>query len=552
MTFHHIMESSVRKTMKRPRSLNSPPTPPSPPKLLDGTKMSRNPPPTPTVENPTRPCTVDLGPKVSTTTISLSETVASQAAEISALHERIKRLEKSCEAISLITQLVDPASAIPKGDLIPASTFLNMLTKEVIEKLRRSKNVIMYNVPDRVPMSTLLPKILYSFGLTPGCASSRRLRKHLFHKPAPILIQFQDNSFADHILRHKSILKNSTDSVLAKIIFKPDLTPNERISGKTPVDVVPPQRDHPAAMSKPPSHSQTTTPATHNDEVIPRHLRSQHLTSNPQLNAPPPGYIKPTGSIELGHHTPIDSDAPNSGPHFHTPISKSKSSDISHYHIPALPEQTPAASLNTSHLATESTNASSVAVSSSDAPNTVHSSELSPQDTSDPKTPPNTADCSVTAQSSAKPLMSIKFSKAPDIKNQLFNKRTNQPRMTPLLPPSQYVSQRGILPTSYHQLNNAIPGYPLPYSSSFPHYDVTRIPQQASPYYSMYPFIRHPMNTHFPIPFPPPSLDSTSSPRFQPINFSRDPPIAYPPSHPSIYAPHPNFPTLASPAHYSI
>ena len=142
----------------------------------------------------------------------------------------IKRLQVDMNILNPLKYLINPNLTETPDQMNDINNFLDRVASEVFERIRRSSNAIVFNIPDSYALKNIKTSLLRASNMTHvPCVCSRLKSSHPDMHP-PILFKFNSSVDASEFL-------NSSNSLKQKQIFKdikilPDRTPCQRKAGR--------------------------------------------------------------------------------------------------------------------------------------------------------------------------------------------------------------------------------------------------------------------------------------------------------------------------------
>ena len=164
---------------------------------------------------------------------------------ISDMHNTVKKLEKEMKTLTEFQALTEPLlehivalSYIINPPTHPSVTMASNSTKlidtiatEVSLRIRAARNVVVFNVPDRVPIDKVRTALLQYSGLTATGCTCLRLRKRTLKHTCPLLFRFDSESQAQIFMSSQQLLRQQTP--FKNIVLAKDRTRIERITATT-------------------------------------------------------------------------------------------------------------------------------------------------------------------------------------------------------------------------------------------------------------------------------------------------------------------------------
>lgn len=251
---------------------------------------------------------------------------------------------KQLEPLSVLTHEAESPTI---DNLRGAAIFIDAVTVEILSRVRCANNAVVFNVSDRIPLTSVRNILLKASSLDNVNCTCLRLRKNIQRRNCPILFQFQDATTANRFIKSAGLIANNTTFKTIKVLA--DMTPLQREvrkrpspqlpspRKKTPMGITPgPQTDGPAILPHI-SNPQPYVPKTSGSANMPLPSTSHQLppteTANegaylcPKTSQSDHRLMKPrnrTNSSQKRHHS-AHQIKPRASPH-----SKSKHSNQQH------------------------------------------------------------------------------------------------------------------------------------------------------------------------------------------------------------------------------
>ena len=181
--------------------------------------------------------------------------------EVAELKNRLTQVEKLIEPLlPLIPLLSDTCADLDTTTLLKASHLIDFLSTEVEHRLRCKRQVIAYNIADKIPSEKAKEAILQASGLEGKQCRAIRLRKANRNLCCPLLLEFQDELSSNTLLKHQKLLQRHR--LLNGIKLSPTHTRLQRELAKSmnPAVDVQPRASSPTMVSNAPNPDTRSLP----------------------------------------------------------------------------------------------------------------------------------------------------------------------------------------------------------------------------------------------------------------------------------------------------
>lgn len=148
--------------------------------------------------------------------------------QVTKLKNELASLNKTVAILAPLSSLMDPHDSGNPTALKAAGNLLSTIASEISERIKRSCNVIIFNVPDRLSLDTVKHLILSICGLPVDACSCKRLMKRSIKRSCPIIFTFRSPELAKCCLLKKHEVRLGLN--FGPILIKPDETPIQRAS----------------------------------------------------------------------------------------------------------------------------------------------------------------------------------------------------------------------------------------------------------------------------------------------------------------------------------
>lgn len=149
------------------------------------------------------------------------------------LEDEMKSLKtemlQTTQLLAQVTPLVQLTKLHQPGevdDLNAAGELLTALANEVIDRVTRARQVVIFNVPDHTPLDKVARTLLGICEVNPESCSCIRLRKTNKTRSCPIVIKFGSQEMARRFLDSSYLIRQQAN--MGPILIKPDKTPLQR------------------------------------------------------------------------------------------------------------------------------------------------------------------------------------------------------------------------------------------------------------------------------------------------------------------------------------
>ncbi|VDP72619.1 unnamed protein product [Schistosoma mattheei] len=121
---------------------------------------------------------------------------------------------------------------VPVGldDIIKAESVIDFIANEVTKRIISHNNVIVYNIPDRIPIKTVRNSILKASNLQDSPCQCIRLNKRHQKYSSPVLFRFDSHILAERLKESERLICALTKFRNARIVS--DKTTNQRLTEK--------------------------------------------------------------------------------------------------------------------------------------------------------------------------------------------------------------------------------------------------------------------------------------------------------------------------------
>ncbi|KAH9580434.1 hypothetical protein MS3_00000682 [Schistosoma haematobium] len=152
------------------------------------------------------------------------ESLASSLSEHDDLEQEIKTLSS---LKLLLSKDIVPAEL---DDIIKAESVIDFIANEVTKRIISRNNVIIYNIPDRIPIKTVRNLILKASNLQDSPCQCIRLNKKHQKYSCPVLLRFDSHILAERSKESERLICALTKFRNARIVS--DKTTNQRLTQK--------------------------------------------------------------------------------------------------------------------------------------------------------------------------------------------------------------------------------------------------------------------------------------------------------------------------------
>ncbi|CAH8647265.1 unnamed protein product [Dicrocoelium dendriticum] len=163
--------------------------------------------------DPTIPCTVNL-----TDIFSLSSQIADLQNEVVKIKGVLNTLEPFTDRLTAIAAMMQPKDLMESKHAELAGRFINTICTEVMDRLKCLNEVVIYNVPDRLPLQAIRKILMKVCGLEHNLLSCTRLRKKVMKNQCPLLVKFDNESSALKFLSYQGEYRTRTTFLDLKLV----------------------------------------------------------------------------------------------------------------------------------------------------------------------------------------------------------------------------------------------------------------------------------------------------------------------------------------------
>lgn len=150
--------------------------------------------------------------------------------EITQLKVKMMSIDSSLSVLRTLeplTALMQKSKSHKVEHMLSAGSLIDSIATEVVGRMDRSKNAVIFNVPDNIMLAALRDILLKATNMVGTECSCIRLRKQVQRHACPILLKFHSAlNASEFISRQHQIVANTTFKTL-KVI--PDRTPLQRL-----------------------------------------------------------------------------------------------------------------------------------------------------------------------------------------------------------------------------------------------------------------------------------------------------------------------------------
>ena len=146
---------------------------------------------------------VDLQTEVSALKAKLTEVEAT----VTPLKDKLNKLENLLNPLLPLSPLLAPSSQIAHTDLLKATNLIDCLSTELALRFKCHRQVIVYNVPDKIPSERAKMAVLQTCGLEEFSCRAKRLRKSSPALCCPLMIEFDAELPAQLVLDRQHLIK---------------------------------------------------------------------------------------------------------------------------------------------------------------------------------------------------------------------------------------------------------------------------------------------------------------------------------------------------------
>ncbi|TPP64059.1 hypothetical protein FGIG_00521, partial [Fasciola gigantica] len=104
--------------------------------------------------------------------------------------------------------IADPSKYPNTQSLLTAGRLLNSVASEVHQRIERSKNAVVFNISDRLPLSSNKQSLLLACGMSHHECGCVRLRKKSQRCMCPLPFQFREENMATEFIRRRERLSS--------------------------------------------------------------------------------------------------------------------------------------------------------------------------------------------------------------------------------------------------------------------------------------------------------------------------------------------------------
>ncbi|KAF4531070.1 hypothetical protein B566_EDAN019079, partial [Ephemera danica] len=137
------------------------------------------------------------------------------------------------EKLQPLTQFFETGIETDLLEASKAGKFFEFITTEIFHRQDSSKNAVVFNIPDNVPLKTVQNTLLKACRMSATNCTCTRLRKHKIKYTCPILFKFDNVNLARQFIASKSTLQQQTPYKTISIIK--DKTVLERMYKNQPI-----------------------------------------------------------------------------------------------------------------------------------------------------------------------------------------------------------------------------------------------------------------------------------------------------------------------------
>ncbi|CAH8483127.1 unnamed protein product, partial [Dicrocoelium dendriticum] len=159
-----------------------------------------------------------------------------------ALSLKVDTLTSMLQPMHSLFALFESPSDIGKMPITKCSSLIDSISTEVQNRVRCSRNAVVFNVPDKLPMKTVQRVLLSACGMQTCWSSCTRLRKKFIRYDCPILFQFENELIARQFIRNCNLIQHNTTFKRLKIIE--DKTPLQRELRRRQLEANPTAKPH--------------------------------------------------------------------------------------------------------------------------------------------------------------------------------------------------------------------------------------------------------------------------------------------------------------------
>ena len=195
------------------------------------------------VLNSSRTPTAESSPKIKQSCSKSSSVKLTNL--ISDMHNSVRKLENEVKSLTEFQALVEPlldnimalsyiinAPSQPSATTATNSTkLIHTIATEVSLRIKAARNVVVFNVPDRVPIQSARLALLQHSGMMTARCTCLRLRKKTQKHTCPLLFMFDNETQAQLFINNQQLLRQLTP--YKNIVLMKDRTRLERMTATT-------------------------------------------------------------------------------------------------------------------------------------------------------------------------------------------------------------------------------------------------------------------------------------------------------------------------------
>ncbi|GAA48574.1 hypothetical protein CLF_101770 [Clonorchis sinensis] len=140
--------------------------------------------------------------------------------DLANLSARVNKIESeliSYRSVQPPVRLLTPDSVCDPSDLAKALVLIDTLASEVSRRMECRKQVLIYNVSDRIPVERTKAVTLTACNMHDTVCTARRLRKFKPSLRCPMLMQFRDENDATRLLTSQALLSSTQTFQTVKV-----------------------------------------------------------------------------------------------------------------------------------------------------------------------------------------------------------------------------------------------------------------------------------------------------------------------------------------------
>ena len=118
----------------------------------------------------------------------------------------LMKLESHLSPLLPLTCLLDNDPNVSRQGLLNAAQLIDTLSSEISEHLTCLRQVLIYNISDKIPTVKAAEAILQTCGIESKLRTCKRLRKLSPSACSPLLLEFNDESAVSHLLTNHRLL----------------------------------------------------------------------------------------------------------------------------------------------------------------------------------------------------------------------------------------------------------------------------------------------------------------------------------------------------------